>query len=104
MAPNGCDLCLAVWRAVAAKDVVKPRVRFRCSLGMAKEISAKIDVIFEPKYKTVYQKAEEYIATFEKLKNFAMKSSALSNKKSTWYSLVEDMKEDLKLELYSGKR
>jgi hypothetical protein len=71
---------------------------------MAKEISAKIDVIFEPKYKTVYQKAEEYIATFEKLKSFAMKSSALSNKKSTWYSLIEDMKEDLKLELYSGKR
>jgi hypothetical protein len=68
------------------------------------EILSKIDVIFEPRYKTVYEKAREYIETYEKLKAFAMKSEALGNKKSTWYSLVEDKKEDLKLQFYSGKR
>ncbi|UCF96370.1 MAG: hypothetical protein JSV89_14465 [Spirochaetaceae bacterium] len=71
---------------------------------LEREILSKIDVIFEPRYKTVYEKAQEYIDTYEKLKAFAMKSNALGNKKSTWYSLVEDKKEDLKLELYSGKR
>jgi len=71
---------------------------------LEQEISGKIDVIFEPRYKTVYQKAEECIGTFEKLKSFAMKSDALGNKKSIWYSLVEDSKEELNLELYSGKR
>jgi hypothetical protein len=68
------------------------------------EIFAKIDVIFEPRYKTVYEKAREYIDTYEKLKAFAMKSKALGNKKSTWYSLVEDKKDQLKLQFYSGKR
>ena len=68
------------------------------------EILAKIDVIFEPRYKTVYEKAREYIDTYEKLKAFAMKSNALGNRKSTWYSLVEDKKEQLKLQFYSGKR
>ena len=42
--------------------------------------------------------------TYEKLKAYAMRSNALGNRKSTWYSLVEDKKEDLKLEFYSGKR
>ena len=68
------------------------------------EILTKLDVIFEPRYKTVYQKAREYIDTYEKLKALAMKSSALGNKKSTWYSLVEDKKMELKLQFYSGKR
>jgi hypothetical protein len=68
------------------------------------EILTKLDVIFEPRYKTVYEKAREYIDTYEKLKAFAMSSKALGNKKSTWYSLVEDSKEQLKLEFYSGKR
>jgi hypothetical protein len=68
------------------------------------EILTKLDVIFEPRYKTVYQKAREYIDTYEKLKALAMKSSALGNKKSTWYSLVEDKKTELKLQFYSGKR
>ena len=68
------------------------------------EILTKIDVIFEPRYKTVYQKSREYIETYEKLKTFAMKSNALGNRKSTWYSLVEDKKEQLKLQFYSGKR
>jgi hypothetical protein len=71
---------------------------------LEKDILSKLDVIFEPRYKTVYEKAREYIDTYEKLKAFAMKSNALGNKKSTWYSLIEDKKEDLKLELYSGKR
>jgi hypothetical protein len=68
------------------------------------EILTKLDVIFEPRYKTAYQKARDYIDTYEKLKTFAMNSPALGNKKSTWYSLVEDRKEKLKLEFYSGKR
>jgi hypothetical protein len=68
------------------------------------EILTKLDVIFEPRYKTVYQKSRDYIDTYEKLKTFAMNSPALGNKKSTWYSLVEDKKEQLKLEFYSGKR
>jgi len=68
------------------------------------EILTKIDVIFEPRYKTVYQKSREYIDTYEKLRAFAMKSKALGNRKSTWFSLVEDRKEQLKLQLYSGKR
>jgi hypothetical protein len=68
------------------------------------EILTKLDVIFEPRYKTVYEKAREYIGTYEKLKSFAMTSKALGNKKSTWYSLIEDKKEQLKLQFYSGKR
>jgi Asp-tRNA(Asn)/Glu-tRNA(Gln) amidotransferase C subunit len=68
------------------------------------EILTKLDVIFEPRYKTVYEKAREYIDTYEKLKAFAMNSESLANKKSTWYSLVEDNKEQLKLRIYSGKR
>lgn len=68
------------------------------------EILTKLDVIFEPRYKTVYGKAREYIDTYEKLKAFAMNSKALGNKKSTWYSLVEDKKKQLKLQFYSGKR
>jgi len=68
------------------------------------EILTKLDVIFEPRYKTVYQKAREYIDTYEKLKAFAMNSGALGNKKSAWYSLVEDKKTELKLQFYSGKR
>ncbi|MBN2553771.1 MAG: hypothetical protein JXB06_13420 [Spirochaetales bacterium] len=71
---------------------------------LEKEIAGKLDVIFEPRYKNAYRKAQEYIGTYEKLKAFAMSSNALGNKKSTWYSLVEDKKEDLKLEFYSGKR
>jgi hypothetical protein len=71
---------------------------------LEKEILAKIDVIFEPRYKKVYEKAQEYLDTYEKLKSFAMQSNALGNKKSTWYSLIEDKKEDLKLQMHSGKR
>jgi hypothetical protein len=68
------------------------------------EILTKLDIIFEPRYKPVYEKAREYIETYEKLKAFAMKSEALGKKKSTWYSLVEDKKDELKLQFYSGKR
>jgi hypothetical protein len=71
---------------------------------LEQEILTKIDVIFEPRYKTAYQKAQDYIGTYEKLKAFAMNSDALGNRKSTWYALVEDKKDELKLEYYSGKR
>ncbi len=71
---------------------------------LEQEVDAKIDVIFNPQYKMAYMNAKKYIGTYDKLKNFALKSNALGNRKSTWYSLIEEKKDDLKLEIYSGKR
>jgi len=71
---------------------------------LEQEVDSKIDVIFNPQYKTAYLNAKKYLGTYVKLKSFAMSSTSLGNKKSIWYSLIEDKKEDLKLEMYSGKR
>jgi len=71
---------------------------------LEQEVDSKIDVIFNPQYKSAYLNAKKYMGTYEKLKSFAMSSSSLGNRKSIWYSLIEDKKEDLKLEIYSGKR
>jgi hypothetical protein len=71
---------------------------------LEQEVDSKIDVIFNPQYKTAYLNAKKYLGTYAKLKTLAMSSTSLGNKKSIWYSLIEDNKEDLTLEIYSGKR
>jgi hypothetical protein len=72
---------------------------------LEQEILDKIDVVFtNPQYKAAYQKALTNVGTLEKLKSLAMKSNALGNRKNVWYSLIEENKEKLSLEIYSGKR
>jgi hypothetical protein len=71
---------------------------------MAATIEEKLDVIFSPQYKDAYLNTRKCLDTYDKLRAYALKSKVLGNKKSIWYSLIEDNKEGLRLEIYSGKR
>jgi hypothetical protein len=71
---------------------------------IAASIEDKLDVIFSPQYKDAFINAQKCVGTNEKLRGYALKSKVLGNKKSIWYSLIEDNKEALRLEIYSGKR
>jgi hypothetical protein len=69
------------------------------------EVETKIDQVFEnPKYRTAYLNSRKALETYEKLRNFALRSPALTNRKSAWYALIEENKEALALEIYSGKK
>jgi class 3 adenylate cyclase len=71
---------------------------------LAAAIEEKLDVIFSPQYKDAYLNARKCLDTYDKLQAYALKSKVLGNRKSVWYSLIEDNKEALRLEIYSGKR
>lgn len=71
---------------------------------LAETIEEKLDVIFTPQYKSAYLNARKCLETYEKLRAYALNSKVLGNRKSIWYSLIEDRKEALRLEIYSGKR
>jgi len=71
---------------------------------LADGIDDRLDAIFSPQYKAAYLNARKCLDTYDKLRAYALKSKVLGNKKSLWYSLIEDRKEDLRFEIYSGKR
>jgi hypothetical protein len=68
------------------------------------EIRQKVDVIFPPDYKRAYQSSQKALETFEKLKDFALHSKQIANRKGSWNSLMEEKKDALSLEIYVGKR
>jgi len=68
------------------------------------EIEKKIDHIFTEKYKIAYRNSKKSLATYEKLKHYALESKALSQKKMIWNSIIQGSKENLVLEIYSGKK
>jgi len=68
------------------------------------EIDQKIDSIFNSQYKLAYYNSRKSMATHDKLKHYARRSKALANRKNTWYALVEENRDRLELEIYSGKK
>lgn len=71
---------------------------------LAGEVEQKLDVIFSPKHKLAYQNSLKYFDTYEKLKNYAFHSERITNRKGSWYALIEEKKDALTLEIYSGKK
>jgi hypothetical protein len=67
------------------------------------EIRQKADVIFPPDYKRAYQSSQKAFETYEKLKDFALHSKHITNRKGSWNALMEEKKEALSLEIYVGK-
>jgi hypothetical protein len=67
------------------------------------EIRQKADVIFPPQYKKAYQNSQKYFDTYEKLKDFALHSGQIANRKGSWNALMEEKKDALSLEIYVGK-
>jgi len=68
------------------------------------EIEQKADVIFPPQSRQAYQNSRKYFETYEKLKEFALGSKQIVNRKGTWNVVMEEKKDALKLEIYVGKR
>ncbi|GAH35281.1 unnamed protein product [marine sediment metagenome] len=66
--------------------------------------SIKIDIIFNEQYKTAYYNSKKNINTYKKLKNLAIKSEAINKKKIIWNVLIEENRDQLDLEIYSGKK
>lgn len=71
---------------------------------LEREIEEKIDQIFTEQFKTAYQNSKKSLETYNKLRNYALNSKALSQKKMIWNTIIESNKENLVLEIYSGKR
>jgi len=71
---------------------------------LEQEIRQKADVIFPPQYKQAYQSSEKYFETYEKLKDFALHSKQIANRKGSWNSLMEEKKDALSLDIYVGKQ
>lgn len=71
---------------------------------LEKEIENKIDIIFNEQYKTAYYNSKKNIDTYKKLKNHAIKSEAMNKKKIIWNVVVEENRDQLDLEIYSGKK
>jgi len=71
---------------------------------MEQEIRQKADVIFPPQYKQAYQSSQKYFETYEKLKDYALHSKQIANRKGSWNSLMEEKKDALSLEIYVGKQ
>ena len=68
------------------------------------EIEKKIDSIFNPQYKAAFYNAKKSTITYEKLRIHALKHRAISNRKNIWYSLIQHNLENMKMEIYAGKR
>jgi hypothetical protein len=71
---------------------------------LEEEIRQKADVIFPPQYKKAYQSSQKYFATYEKLKDYALHSKQIANRKGSWNALMEEKKDVLSLEIYVGKQ
>jgi len=69
------------------------------------EVETKIAQVFgTPQSRAAYLNSRKAVENYEKLRRYALRSPALANRKSVWYALVEERKEALALEIYSGKR
>jgi hypothetical protein len=71
---------------------------------LEKEIQEKADVIFPPEYKKAYQSSQKYFKTYEKLKDYALRSGQIANRKGSWNALMQEKKDALSLEIYVGKQ
>jgi len=71
---------------------------------LEREIEEKIDSIFNEQYKSAYLNSKKATITYEKLRSYAKKSKALGKKKFIWYNLIEENRDMLELEIYSGKK
>ncbi len=71
---------------------------------LEREIEERIDSIFNEQYKTAYLNSKKAAITYDKLRSYAKKSKALSKKKFIWYNLIEENRDTLELEIYSGKK
>jgi hypothetical protein len=65
------------------------------------EVREKASVIFPPGLRKAWEK---YPETLDKLKDYAMHSKHIANRRGSWNALVEEKKEELSLEIYIGKR
>jgi hypothetical protein len=70
---------------------------------LEKEIQDKADVIFPPEYKKAYESSQKYFKTYEKLKDYALHSKQIANRKGSWNALMEEKRDALGLEIYFGK-
>ena len=70
---------------------------------LEEEIRLKADAIFPPQYKQAYQNSQKYFDTYEKLKDYALRSKQITNRKGSWNALMEEKKDALSLEIYVGK-
>jgi hypothetical protein len=71
---------------------------------LEREIEQKVEVIFPPRLRQAYQSSQRYFQTYEQLKGFAQRSKQIASRKVRWNTVMEEKKEDLKLELYVGKK
>jgi hypothetical protein len=71
---------------------------------LEEEIRQKADVIFPQQYKQAYQSSQKYLETYEKLKDYALHSKQIANRKGSWNALMEENKDVLSLEIYVGKQ
>jgi hypothetical protein len=71
---------------------------------LEEEIRLKADVIFPPQYKKAYESSQKYFKTYDKLKDYALRSKQIANRKGSWNALMEEKKDVLGLEIYVGKQ
>jgi hypothetical protein len=71
---------------------------------LEEEIRQKADVIFPPQYKKAYESSQKYFKTYEKLKDFALRSGQIANRRGSWNALMLEKKDALSLEIYVGKK
>ncbi len=71
---------------------------------LLEEVEEKLDSVFSEQYKAAYVNSRKYFDTYEKLKSFALNSRALTQKKNLWNALIKERRDELHLEIYSGKR
>jgi hypothetical protein len=69
-----------------------------------KEINDRADVIFPSRDREIYRRSELYFDKLKELRRFAQSSKVITSRNVRWNAVMEEKKEDLKLELYVGKK
>jgi hypothetical protein len=69
-----------------------------------KEVDEKASRIFQGNYYRTWLAAKNGASIYEKLRDMGRKSNEIAKKKSLWYSLIKQNKEQMEFTLYSGKK
>jgi hypothetical protein len=101
MIPNYDRLILDYLRGITEKYEMLLK-SYEASID--KEIDEKASVIFSTNHLKTYHAAKNGAAIFEKLCLIGRKSPVLTKKKTLWYNLIKNNKEDMVLTIYSGKK
>jgi len=68
------------------------------------EVEEKAVQIFQGQYQKAYQAAKHGATMYEKLKVMGRKSPVITKKKTLWFNLIKENKEQMMFSLYSGKK